>query len=234
MAAGAYPRRGVSTVAGASAVVQPTATGRSVSDALVLRVAVPIATMLVLGAVALLVLMTPFYMHAALDAAGSAAVLGSSTSETYRISDQTIADLFSPSGAFAFFDTAEQAHMRDARVVLWGFLGLAAIGGLGLALALTRRRDRREVIRSVGTGGAALVVGSVAVGAFAAVAFDTAFELFHRIFFPGGNWSFDPTTERLVQLYPEPFWQLTAAVLGILLVSGGAIVWLAARRLRTR
>ncbi len=73
-------------------------------------------------------------------------------------------------------------------------------------------------------------VAFVVVGAFAAVAFDQAFTLFHEIFFPGGDWSFDPATEHLVQLYPTPFWELTAAVLvgGSVLI--GAVVWALARR----
>jgi uncharacterized membrane protein len=68
------------------------------------------------------------------------------------------------------------------------------------------------------------------VGVLSAVAFDAAFELFHRLLFPGGNFSFDPASQRLVQLYPFAFWQLTAAALGALLVVGGALAWLVARR----
>jgi integral membrane protein (TIGR01906 family) len=224
----------VSAVAGRSAVVQPTATDRSLTDALVLRFGVPVATMLVITAVAVLALMTPFYMHPALDAAGSARYLGVSQPEARELSDATIADLFSPAGSFALFRSDEQAHMRDVRVVLWGFLALSVVAAVALAVAVARRRDRTAVVRAVGNGGAALAVGAVVVGAVAAVAFEAVFELFHHIFFPGGNWSFDPTTSRLVQLYPETFWELTSAALGVLLVGGGAILWLLTRRLARR
>jgi uncharacterized membrane protein len=69
----------------------------------------------------------------------------------------------------------------------------------------------------------------VVIGVVGSVAFEPMFELFHRIFFPGGNWAFDPRTERLVQLYPYAFWQLIAAGLG--LVSGvlGVVTWAVAR-----
>ena len=37
---------------------------------------------------------------------------------------------------------------------------------------------------------------------------------FHRIFFAGGTYLFDPRTERLVQLFPDQFWSETSIVLG--------------------
>lgn len=46
------------------------------------------------------------------------------------------------------------------------------------------------------------VVGGVAL----LVAFDTTFEIFHRLFFKPGSFTFDPRTERLVQIFPEQFW----------------------------
>ena len=33
-----------------------------------------------------------------------------------------------------------------------------------------------------------------------------AFLLFHRVFFAQGNFTFDPRTQRLVQLLPDQFW----------------------------
>ncbi|MFI5255472.1 MAG: DUF1461 domain-containing protein, partial [Candidatus Limnocylindrales bacterium] len=69
------------------------------------------------------------------------------------------------------------------------------------------------------------------IGAIFLVAFDPAFTLFHEIFFPGGNWSFDPATDHMVQLYPIPFWQLTSAVLGGLVIGLGLVArWVARRR----
>jgi uncharacterized membrane protein len=50
------------------------------------------------------------------------------------------------------------------------------------------------------------------------VAFDALFELFHQVFFPAGSYTFDPATERLVQLFPFQFWDDTALVLGVVIV----------------
>jgi uncharacterized membrane protein len=69
----------------------------------------------------------------------------------------------------------------------------------------------------------------VIVGVLGFVAFDPLFELFHRVFFPGGNWEF-PADSNMIRLYPYAFWQLTAAALGALCVIGGGLVWWLARR----
>ena len=74
----------------------------------------------------------------------------------------------------------------------------------------------------------------VVIGALFLVAFDAAFTLFHEIFFPGGNWSFDFATERLVQLYPIPFWQEATTVIGGIVIAVSGLVWWVARRRAVR
>jgi uncharacterized membrane protein len=63
------------------------------------------------------------------------------------------------------------------------------------------------------------------------VAFGALFTLFHQLFFPGGNWSFDPATQHLVQLYPFAFWQVAAAAFGALVAMLGVAAWWLGRRL---
>lgn len=72
-----------------------------------------------------------------------------------------------------------------------------------------------------------LVIG--VLGGFALLAFGVAFELFHRVLFPGGNWAF-PADSLLIRLYPYEFWQLSATAFGALAMLGGASVWYLARR----
>lgn len=110
----------------------------------------------------------------------------------------------------------ERGHMRDVRTV---FLGLWALTAAGLVvLVLAARSDRRATWRAAGRGATVLAVGVVAAGAFALVAFDVLFETFHRLLFPGGSYTFDPTQERLVQLFPFQFWQETAIAVGAVIV----------------
>src|SRR4029079_8271213 len=106
---------------------------------------------------------------------------------------------------------------------------LSTLAAVGLAFVTYKRRADTAVLKGISRGGPWLVVGTLVVGVSAAAAFDQAFELFHEIFFPGGNFTFDPATQRLVQLYPFAFWQYTAAALGVLLIGGGGLTWFVAR-----
>lgn len=204
-----------------------------------MALAIGLATMVILIMSAILVLMTPFYMHGALDRAGSAGYLGVTATEAHAISDATIGELLVgpgtfiiplPGGGTDFYDASEASHLRDARAVLYGLLGLGAISAAVLAVGSVRSRRRPRFWRAIAAGSGVLIVAFVIIGILFLVAFDAAFTLFHQIFFSGGNWSFDFGTQRMVQLYPIPFWQEVTTVLGILIVITGSLVWWLARR----
>jgi integral membrane protein (TIGR01906 family) len=194
------------------------------------------AALTILG-LGVLGLFTPPYLHAVLRFAGSAGILGLSQSATQALSDRTVRELvlgparfdfpMAPGGP-RFYDAAEAAHLRDAAGLLHGFLAVVALGALALLLVLVPGRRDPGTWRAVARGAAALA-GVVAVaGVFFAVAFDAAFTLFHEIFFPQGDWSFNPLTERMVQLYPTRFWELLSMTLALVLLLLCAVVWGAA------
>ena len=45
------------------------------------------------------------------------------------------------------------------------------------------------------------------VGAFAFTGFHESFDQFHRIVFDNDFWQLDPSRDRLIQMFPEPFWE---------------------------
>jgi integral membrane protein (TIGR01906 family) len=202
------------------------------------RLVLSFATAVSVLGLALLLLLMPVFMHPALDAAGAPVQLGLSAFQAHALSDRTVAELLLGPGTFTFagpdgtpfYDGSEAGHLRDVRLVLYGFLVLAALSLGGVVLAAIRGRSDPQVWMAVARGGAGLVATVAVLGIFAVLAFNVAFELFHRLLFPGGNWQFDPGSQRLVQLYPLAFWQLTAAAMGVLAVSGGLVVWVLARR----
>lgn len=184
------------------------------------------ATMIVILAIALLLLMTPIWMHFALPAAWAS---GGDASYGLGLSDRTVSEIFFGPGTFSEFGADEAAHMRDVRLVFWGFMTLAIASLAFVVWRVARHRGEAHTWRSISRGGIALAVALLVGGVIAFVAFDAAFELFHRVFFPGGNWAF-PADSLLIRLYPYPFWQLSAGALGALGIAGGLIVWWLARR----
>jgi hypothetical protein len=226
------------TLAGApSAPIPAVATHRSSLAAIL----VPIATIVVIVALAILPLLTPLVMHPLLDAAQAHLWLGTTPAVAHELSDRTVADLvlggpfsvLSPAGA-AIYTADEIAHLRDARLLLWALLAGGAVSAGALGVRLLRGTDRPGTWRGIARGGAIAAVGTLVIGVVGAVAFEPLFELFHRVFFPGGNWAFDASSSRLVQLYPFAFWELAAAGLGVGVVALGTVAWLVGRRLGRR
>jgi len=130
----------------------------------------------------------------------------------------------------AVLDAREQGHMRDVRTVFTGLWVLAAASVVVLALVGWRRRDRAATWRAVRAGAIGLMAAVVVIGVGALVAFDALFELFHRVFFTAGSYTFDPASERLVQLFPFKFWEETALVVGVVIVVAALVVTLIAGR----
>jgi uncharacterized membrane protein len=82
----------------------------------------------------------------------------------------------------------------------------------------------------VRSGALALAGGVTVLGIVAAVAFEPAFEVFHRLFF-AGNYSFDPRTDRLVQIFPAQLWFETTIAVGVGIAALALVVaWASGRR----
>ena len=202
-----------------------------------------VATALVIVALVIPLFLNPVWVAFEQGRAEATAWTGFTEPQLRAATDSILADLvFGP----ADFDVAvdgtpvlnerEQTHMRDVRSVFIGFFAVTAIvAALAIVVALRRRGDaRRASWRAVRQGAIGLIVGLLLIGGFAVIAFDVLFEVFHRLFFAGGSYTFDPSTERLVQLFPFRFWQETAMALGVVAAIVAAIVAIVAHaRLET-
>jgi integral membrane protein (TIGR01906 family) len=194
-------------------------------------------TALVIVALALLPLLTPWAMHATLDAADAPLWLGLDRLATHGLSDWTVNELvFGPgtwqrldANGVPFFDASEIGHLQDVRQLLWLTFLAGALALVSILVLLERSADRDQVMAAIGLGGLVVAVTVIVVGIVGTLAFEPLFELFHEVFFPQGQWAFDPRDQRLVQLYPMVFWQIMAAALGLLMVLLGIGAWLAAR-----
>ena len=200
-------------------------------------------TALVLLGVSILPFLTPAFVRFEQDRAGVAALTGFSGPQLDEVTGALLRDLVVWRGDFdVAIDGApvlgerERGHMRDVRGVFAGLFVLVLAGAATLAVAFRRARDtaaRAATWRAVSGGARGLAIGVAVAGAFVLLAFDAAFEVFHRLFFGAGSYTFDPRTDRLVQLFPERFWSETANAVGVIML-GAAILsaWQAGRRAR--
>ena len=139
----------------------------------------------------------------------------------------------------ALFSAEETIHMQDVKGLMRTIfranevsLGFVLAYVAGTVLWSGERSGRglaKETLAAVGVGAAL----GLAVGILAIVGFDSAWERMHEIIFTNDFWLLDPTTDRLIQMFPEAFWQeATFIVVGlalgeavVLIAVAGAYLW---------
>jgi integral membrane protein (TIGR01906 family) len=200
---------------------------------MILSILVAVATMLVITGIAVGLFLNPWWVAFEQGRTGAADLTGYTPAQVREVTDSILHDLVIGPPDFAqtvagqpVFDGRERAHMEDVRGVFLAFGGLVLLAALLLLNARLASRGRTWFRRAMGWGASVLGVAVVAGGIVAALSFDQAFEVFHELFFPGGSYTFDPTTERLVQLFPIAFWEETAIAVGVvILVLSSLVAW---------
>lgn len=107
------------------------------------------------------------------------------------------------------FTDDEYAHMADVRGVFATARFLVPVGLFLVIVRLQRARaaSPRAMWRLLRDGSLIAAVVVTLIGAVAVFAFEPLFLAFHYVFFPQGNFLFDPATSNLVRLYPDWYWE---------------------------
>jgi integral membrane protein (TIGR01906 family) len=129
--------------------------------------------------------------------------------------------------AAEYFTASERAHMADVRDVFIAAqiaAGAAALVLVWLAANAWRGGSLARLVRAGSLSALALVA---VVGIVAAVAFEAVFLLFHQIFFPQGNFLFEPGSNLLV-LYPQDYFYGVTLRIGAAFVAGALVLAAAA------
>jgi len=197
------------------------------------------ATALVILGGSILPFLTPVYIRIEQDRSGVERLTGWDPGLVYEVTTSIVGDLLFGGdfdvavGDSPALNDREQAHMRDVRGVFQGFFAIVVVSIVLVGVSFRRARSgdaRAAAWRAVGSGARGLAIGLAVVGAFAVFAFDAAFEVFHRLFFNAGSYTFDARTDRLVQLFPEQFWSETAIAVGaVAIVVAALTAWRAGR-----
>lgn len=169
------------------------------------------------------IFLTPPVVHLLLSVSDAHSALGVEPRVAEALSDALVGDLLSdgtfeaPLGDAPLLSAGERSHLADVGNLLRAVL-VAGLGGL-LALAFVRVRRRTWLRVAIRDGAALIVGGALAAAAAFALAFDATFAFFHGLFFAAGTWTFNPETDRLVQLYPQDFWVLAALLFCLVLAA---------------
>jgi integral membrane protein (TIGR01906 family) len=189
-----------------------------------------IATALVVVALAILPFLNPVWVGFEQGRADAPAWTGFNPADLAYATNEILADLVLGPADFdvvldgrAVLVEREREHMRDVRNVFASFYLAAAVGALvlvGAYLVARSRgaRSRAAFWRRLAGSGKVIAIVTIVGGVTGVFFFDTAFEVFHRLFFPAGTYLFDPTTDRLVQLFPEQFWVETTIGVGVVVI----------------
>jgi integral membrane protein (TIGR01906 family) len=203
-----------------------------------LTVLVAASTILLIVGVSVALFLNPIWFGFEQERTGAAAYTGFTPAQVREVMSGVLRDLVIGPPDFAqvvddlpVFTARERSHLVDVRGVFAAFGAFCLLAGLTLVNARLASRGARWFRRSAGAGasllGVAVVIGAVIVS----VAFEQAFEVFHRLFFAGGTYTFDSATDRLVQLLPESLWVETSIAVGaVILVISSAVAWWGLRR----
>ncbi len=139
-----------------------------------------------------------------------------------------------PADCTRLFNDRELGHMLDVKntvkAAMW-ILNGALVLLLGLGFWAWRGGWTAAYQRGLERGGWLTLVIIAAVLLFVILAFNVIFVLFHQVFFQAGTWTF-PTSDTLIRLFPERFWQDTFLALVLLAGGMGLLLWRLMRRIR--
>jgi integral membrane protein (TIGR01906 family) len=213
-----------------------TTIGRGLATAVV-----AIATALVILGATIALFFNPAWVSFAQARANAAAYTGWTPAQVDAVTRDIVLEVWLGPGTFAqevagepVFDARERAHMADVRRLVLAFYGVVLAAVATLVVAAVASRGSRWFFGAVALGAGGLAIGAVAIGSAFALFFDRAFTVFHAIFFAEGTWTFDPATDRMVQLLPYQLWTestVACAIVGFILT---VAVWAIARRAASR
>lgn len=186
------------------------------------------------AAIGLPIYIRPFY-YAHIDAMDLPECSGFTRAQIVEAYDEMLDYLTLPGREFGTgvlgYSESGKAHFEDCKVLF--DLNASVLLGSGLVLAALFLLRKKLGPYRLGKhsapfyGALGAIVLPIVVGGLAALDFDRAFVIFHRIFFPGkDNWIFDYRTDEIIRVLPQDFFMHCAILIGVgvLVFSIGVLV----------
>lgn len=118
----------------------------------------------------------------------------------------------------ALFTNREVEHMRDVKRLMRVLfraneISLAYVLAFVAGAYLWARQPLAGLAWRALGGVAAGAIVVLVVGAFAVIGFRATWHRFHEVVFTNDLWQLDPRTDRLIQMFPEAFWEESTYIL---------------------
>ncbi|MEX1173055.1 MAG: DUF1461 domain-containing protein [Chloroflexota bacterium] len=198
---------------------------------------VAIATVIAIIGMTIALFFNPVLVGFAQDRAGVAEITGYSPAQVRMVTGAILSDVILGPPQFtvevdgqAVLTDTERGHMVDVYDVVRRALAVFAVAVAALTVVFAINRGQAWPWRAVAAGSGGLVAIGAVIGIAVVFFFEAAFLLFHRVFFAQGNFTFDPATQRLVQLLPDQFWTESATAVTTTALALAVVVTLVARR----
>jgi integral membrane protein (TIGR01906 family) len=204
-------------------------------------VLVALSTPCVVVAAAVVLFLNPVWVGFDQERSDVSALTGFTPTEVRQVTGSILSDLVFGPPSFdvavngqSVLDARERSHMADVRNVLID-LGLVALAATVVLIAAGMlSRGQAWFWQAVRAGSRLTLAGVVVVGLGFAIFFEQAFLLFHEIFFSAGSYEFDPTKEKLVQLFPDQFWSETSVAIALAVLALTVVALVGSDRLLAR
>ena len=133
------------------------------------------------------------------------------------------------------FSQREKSHLEDVRNVIKTsnmlfYFFAAAYVILSVYLSKNGNDRKKEFGNIIFYSGIFTIAFGALLFLFVYFNFDSTFEVFHKLFFSGGTYMFDPSKEIIVRLYPEQLFMdigmriaMATFIISLLLITAGAV-----------
>lgn len=178
----------------------------------------------------------PFY-YAHIEALDMPYYTGVSAEEIREAYDEVLDYLTLPGGEFGSgvlnYSESGASHFADCKKLFnLNFSAMLFSGAVIIAVTLLTKKGLITLSKFGGFNlcffaGVGTLALFLTVGALAAIDFEVAFEVFHKLFFPGkDNWLFDPKVDEIINVMPFEFFRNCAILIfsSIIIISVTLIV----------
>ena len=132
------------------------------------------------------------------------------------------------------YTTSEFSHLEDVKSVMNFIDYLFYLSLIIITFIITYyKRNKEQLKKLFKYGGITTLVTVGLILLFALISFNSTFTIFHRIFFPQGNWIF-PSDSLLIQTFPIEFFMGISLKMFLLSLVLGSIFTLISKKIKKK